>query len=105
MQGRASAYGLPRPGAAARLHPMTSPSREIGGILVDHQLEALFGSALRPARDGLPLEAALGGAQTIYPEYRKRLQMSYKPPTACTRYCCGAGGLNVQASGLNCRTR
>jgi hypothetical protein len=54
---------------------------------------------------GLPLEAALGGAQTIYPEYRKRLMETYKPPTMCTRYCCGAGGLNVQASGLNCRQR
>jgi dCTP deaminase len=37
---------------------MTSPPRATGGILVDHQLEALFGTALRPARDGLPLEAA-----------------------------------------------
>jgi len=51
------------------------------------------------------LEAALGGAQTIYPEYRKRLTETYKQPTMCTRYCCGAGGLNIQASGLNCRAR
>lgn len=54
---------------------------------------------------GLPLEAAYGGAQTIYPEYRKRLINTYSPPASCTRYCCGAGGLNVQASGLNCSTR
>jgi len=54
---------------------------------------------------GLPLEAAYGGAQTIYPEYRKRLMNTYKPPVACTRYCCGAGGINIQASGLSCRQR
>ena len=54
---------------------------------------------------GLPLEAAYGGAQTIYPEYRKRLMNTYKPPVACTRYCCGAGGINIQASGLTCRQR
>jgi len=54
---------------------------------------------------GLPLEAAYGGAQTIYPEYRKRLMNTYKPPVACTRYCCGAGGINIQASGLSCRAR
>jgi hypothetical protein len=54
---------------------------------------------------GLPLEAAYGGAQTIYPEYRKRLVTTYTPPAACTRYCCGAGGINLQASGLTCRGR
>jgi hypothetical protein len=54
---------------------------------------------------GLPLEAAHGGAQTIYPEYRKRLVNSYAPPAACTRYCCGAGGINIQASGLTCKAR
>jgi hypothetical protein len=54
---------------------------------------------------GLPLEAAYGGAHTIYPEFRKRLVNTYTPPTACTRYCCGAGGISVQASGLTCRAR
>ena len=54
---------------------------------------------------GLPLEAAHGGAQTIYPEFRKRLMTTYRPPVACTRYCCGAGGLNIQASGLKCEAR
>ena len=50
----------------------------------------------------LPLEAAHGGAQTIYPEYRKKLKESYTPPLACTRYCCGWGGGDPQASGLTC---
>jgi hypothetical protein len=50
----------------------------------------------------LPVEAAHGGAQTMYPEYRKRLKDSYVIPPACTRYCCGWGGGNPQASGLTC---
>lgn len=50
----------------------------------------------------LPLEAAYGGAQTIYPEYRKKLKDSYTMPAACRRYCCGWGGGNPQASGLTC---
>jgi hypothetical protein len=54
---------------------------------------------------GLPLEAAYGGAQTIYPEFRKKLQTTYQPPASCTRYCCGGGGLNLQAAGINCRAR
>jgi len=53
----------------------------------------------------LPLEAAYGGAQTIYPEFRKRLRETYTAPLACTRYCCGAGGINPQASGLTCKVR
>ena len=50
----------------------------------------------------LPLEAALGGAQTLYPEYRKKLKGVYTPLTKCTRYCCGWGGGNPRASGLKC---
>jgi hypothetical protein len=50
----------------------------------------------------LPLEAALGGAQTLYPEYRKKLKDVYTPPAKCTRYCCGWGGGNPRASGLKC---
>jgi hypothetical protein len=54
---------------------------------------------------GLPLEAAYGGAATIYPEFRKKLQTTYAPPAACTRYCCGGGGFNAQASGITCKQR
>lgn len=53
----------------------------------------------------LPHEAVLGYAETLYPEYRNRIRDTYKPPTACTRYCCGwAGfqGLNDSAPGLRC---
>jgi hypothetical protein len=36
----------------------------------------------------LPIEATNGGAETMYPEIRKKLK-SYQPPAKCTRYCCG----------------
>jgi hypothetical protein len=31
----------------------------------------------------------MGHAETLYPEYRKKLRATYKAPTRCTRYCCG----------------
>jgi hypothetical protein len=37
----------------------------------------------------LPAEATLGGAETMYPEFRKKLKATYQPPETCTRYCCG----------------
>lgn len=43
---------------------------------------------------GLPLEAALGGAQAMYPEYRHVLEGSYKRPSQpCgpDGFCCGWG--------------
>lgn len=51
---------------------------------------------------GIPLEAALGGAQTIYPEYRKRIAEKYTMPMACTRYCCPGGGQGGGNNGLTC---
>lgn len=52
----------------------------------------------------LPREAVLGGAETMYPEFRKRLG-SYVPPDKCGRYCCGWGGAPGQtAPGLRCVT-
>lgn len=35
----------------------------------------------------LPVEAVLGGAETMYPEYRKKLKDKVKRPDKCTRYC------------------
>lgn len=35
----------------------------------------------------LPLEATLGGAQTMYPQFEKKLQGKYHPPAKCTLYC------------------
>lgn len=37
----------------------------------------------------LPMEAVLGGAETMYPEYRKKLKDMYVAPEKCVRYCCG----------------
>lgn len=43
----------------------------------------------------IPLEAVRGGAETLYPEYRKKLKDVYVAPEKCTRYCCGWGGGGV----------
>ena len=63
-------------------------------------------------RYGLPDAATLGGAQTLYPEYRKTLQMQYNRPAACGRYCCGWQGGNTggtlgggDAPNLTCTAR
>lgn len=55
----------------------------------------------------LPLEAVLGSARTLYPEYRKTLKPEYVAPSFCARYCCGwlstlAPTVSGDASGLNC---
>jgi hypothetical protein len=57
----------------------------------------------------LPKEAAMGYAETLYPEYRKKMRGLYKLPTACdTRapgYCCGwieRQGLPGGAPNLTC---
>lgn len=39
---------------------------------------------------GIPQEAALGSAESMYPEYIKKLQSQYRRPQGyCTQYCCG----------------
>jgi hypothetical protein len=37
----------------------------------------------------IPMEAVRGGAETMYPEYRKKLKDQYVAPAKCKRYCCG----------------
>ena len=51
----------------------------------------------------IPVEAVLGGAETIYPEYRKKLKDNYVAPAMCVRYCCGwtPGGAPIARS-LKC---
>jgi hypothetical protein len=78
--------GLDEPGRVPHFIPGTNPDEETFAKLYQ-----------------LPLDAAHGGAETIYPEFRKKLQGRYTPPAACTRYCCVAGGLNP--AGLTCRQR
>jgi hypothetical protein len=48
---------------------------------------------------GLPYEATRGGAETLYPEYRRKMPKPEKVPDRCTRYCsCGqdARGCNLR---------
>jgi len=53
----------------------------------------------------LPKEAAMGYAESLYPEYRKKIKNVYTPPASCGRYCCGwieRQGLPGAAPGLSC---
>jgi len=62
-------------------------------------------------RYGLPAEAVMGGAESMYPEFRRKLESLYQRPASCGRYCCGWGGGNTggpvggDAPGLACTTR
>lgn len=41
----------------------------------------------------IPLDAVFGGAETMYPEFRKKLAREYTVPSGyCSAYCCGVGG-------------
>jgi hypothetical protein len=56
---------------------------------------------------GIPREAAMGYAETLYPEYRKQIGSSYAAPKSCDRYCCGwieAQGRPEAAPNLSCTT-
>jgi hypothetical protein len=43
---------------------------------------------------GIPEEAEMGGAQTMYPEYRDKIKDKFKLPAKCTLNCGGGGGGN-----------
>lgn len=47
----------------------------------------------------IPQIATLGGAETLYPEFRERLQ-EYTAPAKCERYCCGWEGFGAAANTL-----
>jgi hypothetical protein len=51
----------------------------------------------------IPEETVMGGAETMYPDYRKKLKAGYVPPEKCVRYCCGWGG-GGGARSLGCIT-
>ena len=38
-------------------------------------------------RYGISVEAAMGGAETMYPEYREKIKNSFVPPAKCTQNC------------------
>ena len=57
----------------------------------------------------IPKEAAMGYAETLYPEYRKKIKATYKLPATCSErapgYCCGwieRQGLPGGAPNLTC---
>jgi len=81
------------------------PRLEDSGI-VPHYLPGQNPEADHMTRDyGIPKEAALGYAESLYPEYRKKLRSTYKAPVSCDRYCCGwveRQGLPGAAPGLSC---
>jgi hypothetical protein len=55
---------------------------------------------------GIPVEAVLGGAETMYPEYRKKLEPVYVRPEKCLRYCCGWENIPLVKRSLpDCPTR
>jgi hypothetical protein len=54
---------------------------------------------------GIPLEAVRGGAETMYPEFRKKIKDKYVAPAQCERYCCGWGaGGGASVAILSCIT-
>jgi hypothetical protein len=65
------------------------PRLEDSGI-VPHYLPGKNPEADHMTRTyNIPKEAALGYAESLYPEYRKKIRNVYVPPASCGRYCCG----------------
>ncbi len=75
--------------AETSLHAGSGSARLTGGV-VPHYLPGTNPFLHEVANQyHLPEAAVMGGADTIYPEYRKKLKAGYTPPAKCTRYCCG----------------
>jgi len=48
---------------------------------------------------GLPLDPVRGGAETMYPEYRKKMGAPHRrPPDRCERYCTCSGGFGCNVT-------
>jgi hypothetical protein len=79
--------------------PINESPRLENTSIVPHYLPGQNPFATEYARFyNLPLEAAHGGAETMYPEFRKKLRDVYKyvPPDRCVRYCCDTTDPNVK---------
>lgn len=48
----------------------------------------------------IPLDAVLGGAQTMYPQFRDKIRAAYNPPAKCTVNCCGWGDFRKERNPL-----
>ena len=46
----------------------------------------------------IPVDAVLGGSETMYPEYRKKIKDKYVIPEPCKRDCGGPGTYPLQAN-------
>ena len=81
-------------GLSAPCEPIDELPRAGAGDIYPHYLPGrnLFTNELTRYYN-LPQDAVLGGAHTMYPEFRKTLT-GYQPPEVCKRYC-GCGGLGV----------
>jgi hypothetical protein len=81
----------------ANVLPLTAcePIEELPHLHEDPTLVPHYLPGKRPYLDeaakryGIPLEAVLGGPETIYPEYRKKLKEVYVLPPPCTEGCGG----------------
>jgi len=79
-------------GVVAPCEPIEELPRADGGTVFPHYLPGKnpFVNELTQFYN-LPQVAVLGGAETMYPEFRKKIT-GYQPPAACKRYC-GCGNL------------
>jgi hypothetical protein len=78
------------------VRPMTCmPEEENPGLSDGYHISRFLPGTNRLEHDetklrGIPSVAALGGEQTMYPEFKAQLAGAYKPPAGfCTTSCCG----------------
>jgi len=81
-------------GVSSPCEPISELPRADTAVVIPHYLPGKnpFVNELTE-KHNIPVDAVLGGAETMYPEFRKKLT-GYVPPAICTRYC-GCGNLGV----------
>jgi len=81
-------------GVSSPCEPISELPRADTAVVIPHYLPGKnpFVNELME-KHNIPVDALLGGAETMYPEFRKKLT-GYVPPAICTRYC-GCGNLGV----------
>ena len=99
-----AAWQLNPKAVSSRTSPPCEPAEESASLeanasIVPHYLPGRNPFAGDYAKYyNLPLEAAQGGAETMYPEFRKKLKdvYHYEPPEKCSRKCCDTNDPNVK---------
>ena len=95
----AQSYQLSARGSSDRPPYHCAPEEVIAGVSDGAHTMAypLQGNPLRDymrRQYHIPPDAALGGPQTMYPEFRRQLRDEYTPPSQyCIRDCCGAANI------------